>query len=262
MSLPALPIKKSASSLSNYLKYGKKFGKILFGLYTNLSSSDISLAEEILEEYWHEISMEIDGTEQIFCRDVYVPFCISANDSVAHGYDKIRQGDIVSIDLGIKIQDICLDAAFTLQFGPKGSINKWFNAPQEALKEIRTQNPKTTYEISRIIKETAAKHSLNQVVSLAGHGIGKNLHEPPIIHNAPIIESNYTLFDGMAFCAEPVYTLSGGYDPQHWITPVYLDSDELTIKTIGGVPSSHFETTYIVVSEEILDIIGISEWEL
>ena len=116
------------------------------------------------------------------------PICVSVNDEVAHGQPNRHPntyGDIVSVDCGIgipyKSHYIHLDAAFTTVIQKQDT---WTKEPWKALQQIVSINPTNTADIARIIQETARVAHMKQVVSLTGHGIGYQLHEAPVIHNA------------------------------------------------------------------------------
>jgi len=98
------------------------------------------------------------------------------------------------------------------------------------------------------------------VLSLTGHGIGYSLHEAPIIYNAQGQFLNEELFDGLCFCAEPIF--SPGKGEKNSIVKTYIDSDGWSIYTRNGNPTSHFETMLCVDNGQIIDLTGMTEWSL
>jgi methionyl aminopeptidase len=191
--------------------------------------------------------------------------CVSINDTVAHckpNRKKFKQGDIVSIDCGWRLGSLMYDAAFTVSYNTKEEL-PWVTAPLRTLidikEKIRIAN--TSTDISQIIEYNAKVQNLDIVTALAGHGIGHELHEPPIIHNAMGNFSPVELFDGLVFCIEPIYTPSMGETKQ---ATVYIDSDGWSIKTIKKEPTTHWETMFCIEKEnpKLVDLVGLSKWEI
>jgi methionyl aminopeptidase len=192
--------------------------------------------------------------------------CVSVNNVIAHGSptDSIfGEGDIISVDCGISLpygkRQLHLDAAFTTRVGPKCNLD-WVPAPLEALKRIIELQPTDTRQIAQIIRDTAKDHNLKQVVSMTGHGIGYKLHEAPAIHNAPGEFLPVELFDGLCFCAEPIFVNPGISKDSSFISPTCIGDDGWEVATVSGDPASHFETTFGIVDGQIIDLVGITEW--
>lgn len=274
MNTPKIPIKKSKETMEFYLENGLKFGKILYILYSNLRNG-MELYK--LPQYFNAMCKNKFSTTisfpfntvkndngDFFDRNI----CISINDEVAHGRhniqeleDQITNKDIISLDFGICVNNYCFDAAFTIKPIEKKYSRGWEISPWLALKEIVKENPKNTLELSKIIREKAEDCFLNQVVSLTGHGIGQKLHEAPTIYNAPADFLPVDFFDGVCFCAEPIYTLPTK-ESDSFITPICIGEDGWKILTTNGNLSSHWETTYGVINDQIVDLIGVTNWDL
>ena len=275
---PNVPVKKSAEVLELYQEFGPKFNKVLFSLYldiqeglcTNLEKQFMQLCQEHMSIN-PKSPLEIYQVFPFWCQQNYLgkqfdhAICVSVNNEVAHGSpdDKeIKQGDIVSVDCGVGIplhnHFVYLDAAFTVTVGQE---NEWVKAPLYALQDIRINNPKNTMTIADHISVAARRADLQQVVALTGHGIGFHLHEPPVIYNAPGNFISVELFDGLCFCAEPIFTKNNyKYSPP--ITPVYIGEDGWTVLTNDNSLASHFETTFGVINGQIIDLIGVSTWDI
>jgi methionyl aminopeptidase len=117
-------------------------------------------------------------------------------------------------------------------------------------------------EIATIIRETARAQHLKQVVSMTGHGIGYMLHEAPSIHNAPGEFLPVTLFEGICFCAEPIFVNPGYDSDSSFISPTCIGTDGWEVATISGDLASHFETTFGIINGQIVDLVGVSRWRL
>ncbi len=171
--------------------------------------------------------------------------CASVNDVVVHGIPGkyiLKEGDIISIDIGVLYKGYHSDSAWTY---PVGKINK---ETEELLTETKNalyiglskiKNGVKLGEVSKAIENHAKENKLGIVQELVGHGVGKNLHEKPDIPNYgyPTVE----LKTGMTLAIEPMLNL-GTKD-------IYLLEDDWTIVTRDGKPSAHFEHTVVVTDE-------------
>lgn len=170
--------------------------------------------------------------------------CASINDEVVHGIpgDRIlKDGDIISIDLGAKFKEYCSDTAYTYTVGKvKDEILNLISSTKEALysglsviKEGVILN-----EVCEAIGNVAIKNNLGVVKELTGHGVGKGLHEEPYIPNYKNDNSNIVLKEGMVLAIEPMFTLGG--------SDVWILENDWTIATQDKSPSAHFEHTIVV----------------
>ncbi len=169
--------------------------------------------------------------------------CISINEEVVHGIPGprvLRSGDIVSVDVGVKLKGYYSDGAITI---PVGQINKererLLAVAQEALKRaIEKVKPGAKLkEVSAAIQETAESQGFSVVRKYVGHGIGRKMHEEPQVPN--FVDSsfklNLTLKPGMTLAIEPMVN-AGTYE-------VKTKKDGWTVVTADGRPSAHFEHT-------------------
>lgn len=267
--VPKIPIRKSKKDLEFYVKNGPVFGDILFILKDLIRKNRASNIEETFMDLC--ISRFGDDTEFPF-RDQMNYFgetfgysiCISVNDVIAHGRPvPLKEGNIVSVDCGLSLphnkRRLNFDAAFTVVCGGE---NEWINGPQIALRNIINNQPKDTRSIAAIIQTTAQDLNLQQVVSLTGHGIGYILHEDPVIHNAVGPFMSVELFEGLVFCAEPIFVNPGSGRGSSAIASICIGADGWEVATTSGCPSSHFETMFGVIDGQIVDLIGVSKWKL
>ncbi len=272
-----LPIKKSIQDINFYKKYGPKFGKILNQLRVDLLHGRLKTPKKIDSQFFElcwkafscfqDMSFPFETRKNYLDKEYDYTICVSRQDSVGHQPpDNIpfKNGEIISVDCGLQAQGLHFDAAFTTTFNDISP--DWVNAPYETLKMIKQQQPTSTKEIASIIQEEAERNLLDIVVSLSGHGIGYKLHEPPQIRNARGDFANTEFFEGLCFCAEPIYVLPkqvksfDNYNIQ--IAKTYLDSDGWTIKTIDKQPATHFETMFCFSNGTLIDLTEVSNWRL
>ena len=173
--------------------------------------------------------------------------CISVNDEVVHGIpgDRVlKNGDIVSIDIGVVVQGFHSDSAWTY---PVGTINKekeklLYHTEKSlfiGLAEIK--DGAHLNNIGARISEYANKHKLGVVRELVGHGVGRDLHEDPDVPNYGKYNTGIILKEGMVLAVEPM--INAGK------RNIYLLDDDWTIITADGKPSAHFEHTVVVTKD-------------
>lgn len=180
--------------------------------------------------------------------------CTSVNDTVVHGIPdnyKLKNGDIITIDMVIGYKGYQGDAAWTYAVGDISSDKRYLmehteKALYEGINQVKPGNH--IGDISSAIEKYANKHNLGVVKELCGHGIGREMHEEPEIPNYGKMNSGPRLREGMVICIEPMLNLG---------TPdVYILDDDWTIKTDDGLPSAHYEHTVLVTKDgyEILTL--------
>ncbi len=174
--------------------------------------------------------------------------CVSINNEVVHGIpgkDKIlKEGDIVSLDCGIKHRGLYTDSAITVSVGkidPK--LKKLLEVTEKALYVgiEAAQVGNTVGDIGAAIEKFVKPHGYGIVRILSGHGVGRAIHEDPYVPNFGKKGSGAVLKPGMTIAIEPMLNL-GTYK-------VFVMSDEFTYKTSDGLPSAHFEHT-IAITEK------------
>lgn len=173
--------------------------------------------------------------------------CISVNEEVVHGIPGeriLKNGDIVSIDVGVISHGYHSDAAETV---PVGSISKQKEylikhtegAFRAGLKELRAGVK--LGNVSAKIQNYAEKHGLGVVRELVGHGVGTDLHEDPDVPNYGKYGTGITLKEGMVIAIEPMLTSGKRY--------IRELSNGWTIVTIDKKPSAHYEHTVLVTKD-------------
>ena len=275
---PRIPVRKSKQEISLYLENGKIFGDILFQLYNMVSSGELLTGLEIEQEFyslvnkvdsnlWKMASYPFELQKNYLSNVFSNKICVSTNDEIAHcrpTNKKFKNGDVISVDVGLLIpipdtnKNLYYDSAFTAMW--KNTIpDNWILASYNALLNIKNKQPMTTHKTSEIIYRTAIDNSLQTVVMLTGHGIGYSLHEEPYIRNAPGNFSNTDFFEGLCFCAEPIFVLPGKQE-KNFLARAYVDSDGWSVRTINSQPSSHFETMFCILNGNLIDICNITDW--
>ncbi len=180
--------------------------------------------------------------------------CVSINNEVVHGIPgmtKLKEGDIVSLDLGLRHQGLITDAAVTVPVGKIDSeAEKLIETTKNALKVgIQAVKPGGFIgDIGKAIEKFVQPHGYGIVKLLGGHGVGYEVHEEPYIPNYKMKGNGPKLKTGMVLAIEPM--LNEGTDD------VYLDKDGYTFKTADGKRSAQFEHT-IIVTDKGAEIITI-----
>jgi methionyl aminopeptidase len=166
--------------------------------------------------------------------------CISVNDVVVHGFPgkkELKEGDIVSIDIGVILNGWHGDHAYTFAIGDPGKeVMQLIRVTKESLyKGIeKAVAGNRIGDIAWAIQEhTEKKYGYGVVRELVGHGLGKNLHEDPQVPNYGKRGTGPKLKEGLVLAIEPMINM-GGKD-------VFTEADGWTIRTRDGKPSVHFE---------------------
>ncbi|WAC06513.1 MAG: type I methionyl aminopeptidase [Thermodesulfobacteriota bacterium] len=179
-------------------------------------------------------------------RNYPASLCISVNEEIVHGIPgerKLKNGDIVSLDIGVKLDGLYGDAAITV---PVGKIDpesqKLLQVTEEALyKGIEKAHAGNRLsDISHAIQTWVEKHHFSVVRDFVGHGIGKNLHEEPQIPNFGKPGFGPRLREGMVLALEPMVNV-GTY-------AVRILRDGWTAVTADGSRSAHFEHSVAITN--------------
>lgn len=171
--------------------------------------------------------------------------CTSVNDVVVHGIPNartiLREGDIVSIDCGVRLDGYCGDSCYTFCVGDVSEeVRKLLRVTKEALYAAiavaRTGN--RVGDISNAVQQYCESRGYGIVRGLTGHGIGRTVHEEPQIPNHGNPGTGAMLKSGMCIAIEPMTTLGG--------SAVGIMPDRWAVRTIDGKPAAHFEHTVAV----------------
>jgi len=175
--------------------------------------------------------------------------CVSINHEVVHGLplkEKIfKEGDLLSLDLGVDYRGICSDMATTIYLGcPSDQISKLINTTKKCL-EMGIKSAIAGNHIGNIsfsIQKNAEENGFAVIKDLVGHGIGTKPHMDPQIPNYGNKNDGPKIVNGMALAIEPMIT-NGSFR-------VVSDFDGWTIKTADSSLSAHFEHTIVIIKDK------------
>ncbi len=172
--------------------------------------------------------------------------CVSINDEIVHGVPNeaeriLKQGDIVSLDLGLIHKGLITDAAITVPVGAiddeaKELIRITKKALEAGIREAKGGN--TVGDIGQAIMDEVKKTKFSLAEDLAGHGVGYNVHEDPFVPNIGRAGEGEKLVEGMVIAIEPMVNVGK--------VGIKVASDGYTIKTRDGSRSAHFEHTVAI----------------
>lgn len=176
--------------------------------------------------------------------------CVSIDEEVVHGMPGqrvLKEGQIVSVDVGVKKDGYYGDSAFTFAVGEiTEDKQRLLDVTQESLQLGIEQavDGHRVYDIARAVQACVENQGFSVVRELVGHGIGQHLHEePPVPNFVPGLLHrnrfpNMPLRSGMALAIEPMVNLG--------LFHVHTARDGWTVYTADGKPSAHFEHTIVV----------------
>ncbi|MBN1619028.1 type I methionyl aminopeptidase [Candidatus Dojkabacteria bacterium] len=220
------------------------------------------IASQILKKVMDEVkpgitTEELDNFAEYLCdKNNVVPafkgydgfpnvLCVGPNDTVVHGIPddrKLKEGDIVSIDFGIKYKDVILDMARTVGVGKiSKDSQKFLNIVNESLQNaINQAKPGNTVgDIGFAIQSTVEKYGYSVVREMVGHGVGYKLHEEPMIPGYGLKGEGDVLSEGQTIAIESIINMGR---PEISFSKI----DGWTTKTKDGKLSALFENTIAV----------------
>lgn len=227
---------------------GKILARVLAKVVKKVS---VGISTYELDKYAYDLIKEEGGTPAFLN---YKPegapkaypasICISVNNEIVHGIPSktkiLKEGDIVSLDLGLKYKGLFTDHAVTV---PVGKISKKDKELVEATKKAleigiwAARGGSTVGDIGYAI-ESFVNRKYGIVRELAGHGVGVKIHEDPYVPNYGKAGKGQKLIPGMIIAIEPMLNI--GKDN------IVNASDNWTIKTADGSRSAHFEHTILI----------------
>ncbi|MEJ5263719.1 MAG: type I methionyl aminopeptidase [Bacteroidales bacterium] len=183
--------------------------------------------------------------------------CTSVNSAVVHGIPskyELKEGDIVSIDCGVLLNNYYGDSAYTFMVGEvTDAVKKLLHVTKESLFKGIEQavEGKRTGDIGYAIQSYCESHGYSVVREMIGHGIGTKLHEPPEVPNYGRRGNGPLLKKGMVICIEPMINMGE--------KNIYIESDGWTVKTRDNKPSAHFELA-VAVDKGKADVLSTFEY--
>jgi methionyl aminopeptidase len=170
--------------------------------------------------------------------------CISPNEMIVHGIPTeyaAREGDVISIDLGVTLEGMVADSAFTFPVGEiSEEAQRLLDACQEALEAGIEKAVAGNHlsDISSAVQTVVESNGFSVVRALVGHGVGREYHEDPQVPNFGPPGRGPKLTEGMTLAIEPMIT-AGGPD-------IVLHSDEWSISSEDRSLAAHFEHTVAI----------------
>ncbi|MGH3003056.1 MAG: type I methionyl aminopeptidase [Gaiellaceae bacterium] len=173
--------------------------------------------------------------------------CLSPNGMVVHGIPgrtKLRDGDILSADVGVTLDGFVADSAWTYAVGSiDAEAQRLLDVCRAALEAgiEQAQVGNAIGDISAAVQSVTEAAGFGVIRSLVGHGVGRSMHEDPQVPNFVSSHRGPELKEGMTIAIEPMIT-AGSPD-------VFIHDDEWSISTVDGSLAAHFEHTVAVTAD-------------
>jgi methionyl aminopeptidase len=174
--------------------------------------------------------------------------CTSINDEVVHGIPsakrKLKEGDIIGLDLGCIVEGYYADCAISLPVGSvPARVQELLDVTRESLDKaiVQCRAGHRLGDISHAVQSHVESHGFAVVRAFVGHGIGKQLHEEPQVPNFGEAGRGPLLKAGMALAIEPMVTM-GSWE-------VRVLEDRWTAVTADGSLAAHFEDTIAITDD-------------
>ena len=172
--------------------------------------------------------------------------CLSPNSMVVHGIPgktKLESGDILSVDVGVTLDDFVADSAWTFPVGEiSADAQRLLDTCEAALYAgiEQAQAGHSIGDISQAVQSVTEAAGFSVIRSLVGHGVGRSMHEDPQVPNFVSSYRGPELVEGMTIAIEPMIT-AGAAD-------VYVHDDDWSISTVDESLAAHFEHTVAVTA--------------
>jgi len=199
------------------------------------------------------------GVRSAFARTPFPgSICASVNDQVVHGIPsdsvRLKKGDILSVDFGVRLDGYCADAAVTIAIGEVSEDKRRLMDVTKQVLDIAIAKAAPAVKWSRIaaeMQDCAESAGFSVVKDFVGHGIGRKMHEEPRVPNFvsdELLADDIILAEGMVLAVEPMIN-AGSSD-------VRTLKNGWTVVTKDGKCSAHFEHTIVVVKNgcEVLTV--------
>lgn len=176
--------------------------------------------------------------------------CVSLNETIVHGIPKetviLKNGDLVSLDLGMEYKGLYTDHAITFGLGSLSpQEQKLIFATRQALKAaIKAARPgKTLGDIGYAIESEAAKYGFKVIRDLTGHGVGYAVHEEPPVFNFGQPHKGLKIEPGLVIAIEPMLTFT---------TSEIRELNDGSFQTQDGKKAAHFEHTIAITKNKTI----------
>jgi methionyl aminopeptidase len=170
--------------------------------------------------------------------------CISVNDEAVHGIPgkrALQEGDLVKLDVTVEKDGFMADAAVTV---PVGQVTRerqhLIDCAERAFAKamLVARAGFRVSEIGRVVEREVRRSGFSVIRQLAGHGIGRTIHEEPRVPNFPDPQANQILTEGLVITVEPIIAAGSGR--------TVTAQDGWTIVTADHQPSAHYEHTLVI----------------
>jgi len=220
--------------------------EVALAVKAGVSTSELNdLAQKLVEDGGDKsafLNYQPKGMKRPFPASI----CISINDAVVHGIPNenpqiLKEGDIVSLDMGLIHKGLFTDAAITVPVGvvDEAGLNLIAVTKQALMEGINVaKEGKYVRDISYAIERFVRPKHLGIVEELCGHGVGYKVHEDPFIPNFCLEEKGEKLKAGMVLALEPMINEGNKH--------IVLNADGYTYRTKDGSRSAHFEHTIVI----------------
>ena len=204
------------------------------------------------------LQMSVDAGAKSLFKGVQSPYaqdpfpgaiCTSVNEQIVHGIPsesvKLKDGDVLSVDFGVKLNGYCADAAITIGIGKISEDKRRLLDVTEAVLEIAINRVGPGVKWSQIAAEMqryTESADFSVVKDFVGHGIGRKMHEDPRVPNFvsnELLANDIVLTEGMVLAVEPM--VNAGTDSARTL------KDGWIVVTKDGKCSAHFEHTIAIV---------------
>ncbi|MBU0998450.1 type I methionyl aminopeptidase [Patescibacteria group bacterium] len=170
--------------------------------------------------------------------------CVNINQGMVHGIPKkeiiFKSGDVISVDVGVYYKGFHTDTSFTLAINPDKNTQKFLDCGKLALKKAIKVCKEGKYisDISQVIEDTVKSEGYSPILALTGHGVGRKLHEEPMIPCFVTKTHDIKIKEGMALAVEVMYAV-GHPD-------IVIEKDGWTISMRDDKISALYEETVAV----------------
>jgi len=234
-----IPIKTDSE-----IKIMRENGKILASIMKELEGKiEPGIITKELDRLAQSLVLKYNGIPSFKDYEGFpASLCVSINEQIVHGAPSeriLKEGDIVSLDLGFFKNGFHSDMAITVPVGEiPPETNRLIKASKKALKRgIKKAKIGNTFgDVSNTIQRYVEGQGFVVVKDLCGHGIGKKLHEEPQILNYGKRHKGDEIKQGMCFCLEPMLAMTGGGE-------IKKSEDGFAFETENNSLSAHFEHT-------------------
>jgi len=236
----------TSQELATMSKAGKVAAKVLKKLGKFIKPG---IATKDIEDFFEKELENYPGMEPAFKGYMGYPAacCVSVNEEIIHGIPsdrRIKDGDIVSVDLGIKYKGLFVDTAYTYGIGRiSGLAKKLIKVSLKALYEgiSKARAGLRVGDVGFAVQGFVEKNNFSVIRSFVGHGIGRDLHIEPEVPNFGQKGQGELLEKGFAIAIEPMVS-TGSFE-------VDILGDGWTAKTKDSSLSAHFEHTVAITDK-------------